>query len=156
MNTLTFLEGLLRDPRHAARMIRTRPGFSTAVLLSLALGIGANTAIFSVVNAILIRPLPYPASGALVGVFNTLTVQGQIFENAELSARMYAACQQSATAFEKFGVWSSGAATVTGLGEPEQIPTISATQGVLPTLGVPAYIGRWFSNEDDGPGSPER
>jgi hypothetical protein len=59
MNTLTFLEGLLRDARHAIRMIRTKPGFSLAVLLSLALGIGANTAIFSVLNAVLIRPLPY-------------------------------------------------------------------------------------------------
>ena len=70
MNTLTFIEGLLRDARHALRMIRTKPGFSVAALLSLALGIGANTAIFSVVNAVLIRPLPYPVSDALVGVFN--------------------------------------------------------------------------------------
>ena len=67
MNTLTFLEGVLRDARHAVRMIRTKPGFSVAVLLSLALGIGANTAIFSVLNAVLIRPLPYPGVGRAGG-----------------------------------------------------------------------------------------
>ncbi|MGA3204599.1 MAG: ABC transporter permease [Bryobacteraceae bacterium] len=155
MNTLIFIEGLLRDARHAVRMIRTKPGFSVAALLSLALGIGANTAIFSVLNAVLIRPLPYPGSDALVGVFNRLVIQGQVFEDADLSPSMYAACKEGAKAFENFGVWISGAATVTGMGDPEQLVTVTATEGVLPTLGVPAYVGRWFSNEDDTPGSPE-
>ncbi len=155
MNTLTFMEGLLRDARHAVRMIRTKPGFSVAALLSLALGIGANTAIFSVLNAVLIRPLPYPGSDALVGVFNRFVIQGQVFEDAELSPGMYAACKENGRAFESFGVWTSGAATVTGMGDPEQLVTVTATQGVLPTLGVPAYIGRWFSSEDDTPGSPQ-
>jgi len=155
MNTLTFMEGLLQDARHAVRIIRTKPGFSAAVLLSLALGIGANTAIFGVLNAVLIRPLPYPGSDALVGVFNRVVIQGQVFEDAELSPGMYAACKENAKAFESFGVWTSGAATVTGMGDPEQLVIATATQGVLPTLGVPAYIGRWFSSEDDTPGSPQ-
>jgi predicted permease len=155
MNTLIFMEGLLRDARHAVRTIRTRPGFSVAVLLSLALGIGANTAIFSVLNAVLMRPLPYPGSDALVGVFNRLVIQGQVFEDAELSAGMYLGCNENCKAFETFGVWTPGAATVTGMGDPEQLVTVTATQGVLPTLGIPAYIGRWFSNEDDTPGSPQ-
>src|SRR5437868_2708859 len=130
------MEGLLQDARHAVRIIRTKPGFSAAVLLSLALGIGANTAIFGVLNAVLIRPLPYPGSDALVGVFNSLAIQGQVFEDAELSPGMYAACKEGARAFERFGVWTSGAATVTGTGEPEQLVTVTATQGVLPALGV--------------------
>jgi hypothetical protein len=155
MNTLIFMEGLLRDVRHAMRMIRTKPAFSAAALLSLALGIGANTAIFSVLNAVLIRSLPYPGSDALVGVFNRLVIQGQVFEDSELSAGMYAACNQNCKAFETFGVWTPGAATVTGMGDPEQLVTVTATQGVLPTLGVPAYIGRWFSTENDTPGSPQ-
>ena len=143
MNTLTFMEGLLRDARHAVRMIRTRPGFSVAALLSLALGIGANTAIFSVLDAVLIRPLPYPGSDALVGV------------DAKLSPAMYIAGKENARSFENFGVWINGAATVTGMGDPEQLVTVTATQGVLPALRVPAYIGRWFSKEDDTPGSPQ-
>ena len=153
MNTLTLIEGLLWDARHAARIIRTKPGYSAAILLSLALGIGANTAIFSILNAILIRPLPYPESDALVGVYNRLAIHGQVFEDAALSPGMYAASKENAKAFENFGVWTSGAATVTGIGDPEQLATVTATQGVLPAIGRPAYIGRWFSNEDDTPGS---
>jgi putative ABC transport system permease protein len=154
MNTLTFLEGVLLDVRQAARTIRTRPGFSAAALLSLALGIGANTAIFTVVNAVLIQPLPYPGSDALVGVYNRFTIQGEAFEDAELSPAMYLACKESTRAFQNFGVWISGAATVTGMGDPEQLVTVTATQGVLPALGVPAYFGRWFSAEDDSAGAP--
>jgi predicted permease len=155
MNTLTFVEGLLRDARHALRMIRLNPGFSAAAILSLALGIGANTAIFSVLNAVLIRPLPYPGSDALVGVANRFVIQGQVYEDAALSPGMYAACKESARSFESFGVWTSGAATVTGMGDPEQLVSVTETQGVLPVLAVPAYIGRWFSIADDIPGSPE-
>jgi len=155
MNTLSFIEGMFLDARHAVRMIRTKPGFSIAVLLSLGLGIGANTAIFSVLNAVLIRPLPYRGSDALVGVFNRIVIQGQVFEDAELSVAMYAACKEGGRVFESFGVWNPGGATVTGKGEPEQLATITMTQGVLPTLGVPAHIGRWFSKEDDTPGSPD-
>src|SRR5437867_3802343 len=155
MNTFTFIEGVLHDARHTLRMIRTKPGFSVAALLSLALGIGANTAIFSVLNAVLIRPLPYPGSDALVRVSNRLVIQGQVFEDTDLSPGMYAACKESARAFESFGVWTPGTATVTGLGDPEQLVTVTATQGVLPALGVQAYIGRWFSSQDDSPGTPE-
>jgi hypothetical protein len=155
MNTLTFMDGVLRDARYAVRMIRTKPGFSVAALLSLALGIGANTVIFSVLNAVLIRPLPYPGSDALVDVSNRFVIQGQLFENVAISPGMFVACKEGARAFESFGVWTSGTSTVTGMGDPEQLVTVTATQGVLPTLGVPAHIGRWFSNEDDKPGAPE-
>src|SRR5437868_15494138 len=94
------MEGLLQDARHAVRTIRTKTGFSVAVLISLALGIGANTAIFSVLNAVLIRPLPYPGSDALVGVFNRFVIQGQVFRDAELSPGMYAACKENEKALE--------------------------------------------------------
>ena len=152
MNTVTFVEGVVRDARHALRMIRTHPGFVLTVLLSLALGIGANTAIFSVVHGVLIQPLPYPQADALVGVYNQFTIHGQVYKDAALSPGMYAACQESCRAFEHFGVWTSGAATVTGAGEPEQVTTVTATQGALPALGVQASLGRWFSKEEDRPG----
>lgn len=155
MNTLTVAESALRDVRHALRMIRTKPGFSIAALLSLALGIGANTAIFSVVNGVLIRPLSYPEPDALVGVFNSAVLQGQVIDNMSLSPGMYGAFKTGAQTFKEFGVWTAGAATVTGTGDPEQIATVTMTQGVLPALGVAPYSGRWFSREDDTRGSQE-
>jgi predicted permease len=134
------------------RLIRTHTGFVLTVVLSLALGIGANTAIFSVVNGVLIQPLPYPHADALVGIYNRLTISGQVYEDAGLSPGMVAACRDDCRAFEYFGVWSSGAATVTGAGEAEQVTTVTVTQGVFPALGVSASLGRWFSLEDDSPG----
>jgi predicted permease len=152
MNTVTFAEDALRTARQTVRLIRTHPGFVLTVVLSLALGIGANTAIFSVVHGVLIQPLPYPHADALVGVYNRLTISGQVYEDAALSPAMYAACRDDCRAFEHFGVWSSGAATVTGAGEPEQVATVTLTQRVLPAFAIPAWLGRWFSPEDDSPG----
>jgi predicted permease len=155
MNTLTFLEGLLRDARHALRMIRRNPGFSAAAILSLALGIGANAAIFSVVNAVLIRPLPYPEAEALVGVFNSGELRGKTSSDMGIGPGLYAAWKQHSAAFQEFGVWTQSPATVTGIGDPEQIHTVTITQGILPALGIPPLLGRWFSVEDDTPGTPE-
>jgi putative ABC transport system permease protein len=154
MNTVTFVEGVLKDARHALRMIRRNPAFSATAILTLALGIGANTAMFSVFRTVLLRPLPYPNADALVYVANRLVIQGKVFEDADLSPGMYAACKQNARAFENFGVWEVGTATVTGAGDPEQLVTVKASQGVLPALGVQPHAGRWFSIEDDRAGTP--
>jgi putative ABC transport system permease protein len=155
MNPRALAEGVLLDARHALRVIRLNPGFSAAAILTLALGIGANSAMFSVLSAVLIRPLPYPAADALVGVSNRLVIQGQVFENADLSPAMYLACKEHARVFDSFGVWAVGAATVSGLGDPEQLVSVTATQGVLPTLGIQPHIGRRFDREDDSPGTPQ-
>jgi predicted permease len=155
MNTLTFVEGALGDARHALRMILTKPAFSVAALISLALGIGANTAIFSVVNGVLIRPLPYSEPEELVGVFNSAVFQAEPFGNVHLAPGMYAALKEGSQTFQSFGVWTRDAATVSGIGNPEQIETVTMTQGVLPTLGVRPHLGRWFSTEDDSQGTQE-
>lgn len=155
MNTLTLLEGLLRDARHTLRMLRGNPGFSAAAILSLAFGIGANTAIFSVVNAVLLRPLSYPEADSLVGVFNSGVIQGETFNNMGLAPAMYAGLKEHSTAFQEFGVWLPGIATVAGIGDPEQIKTVTMTQGLLPALGAQPFLGRLFSIEDDTPGTPE-
>jgi hypothetical protein len=126
-----------------------------AAILSLALGIGANTAIFGVVNAVLIRPLPYPEPESLAGVFNSGVIQGETFNDMGLAPGMYAALKERSVAFQEFGVWLPGAATVTGIGDPEQIKTVRMTQGVLPALGAQPFLGQRFSIDDDTPGTPE-
>ena len=144
-----------RDVQHALRTIRTKPGFSVPALLSLALGIGANIAIFSVVNGVLIRPLPYPEPQALVGVYNSAVFQAQVMNNMPLSLEMYNAYRERAQTFQEFGVWTEGAATVTGVGEAEQMAALTMTAGVLPALRVQPFLGQRFSDQDDTPGAPE-
>ncbi len=146
---VNLIDDFLRDVRYALRMIRTKPGFSVPALLSLALGIGANITIFSVVNAVLIRPLPYPEPEKLVGVFNSAAFQGLAIKDWPLTVDMYAAYQEYARSFEEFGVWTPGAAAVTGAGEPEEVATVAMTHGVLRALGVRPYLGRWFSSADE-------
>ncbi|HZQ50856.1 MAG TPA: ABC transporter permease [Bryobacteraceae bacterium] len=150
---VNLIETFLRDVRYALRMIRTKPGFSVPALLSLAVGIGANIAIFTVINAVLIRSLPYPEPEKLVGVFNAAVFSGQVIRNWPLSLDMYAAYHENARSFEEFGVWIRGAAAVTGTGAPEEVTTVAMTHGVLRALGARPYLGRWFSSTDDIPGS---
>lgn len=153
MRRVTLIENFVREVRYALRMIRTKPGFSVPALLSLALGIGANVAIFTVVNAVLIRPLPYPKPEKLVGVFNSAMFSGQLTKNWPLSLNLYAAYKENARSFKEFGVWTPGTASVTGAGDPEEVATVAMTHGVLRALGVKPYLGRWFSSADEIPGA---
>jgi predicted permease len=153
MRRVNLIENFIRDVRYALRMIRTKPGFSVPALLSLALGIGANIAIFSVVNAVLIRPLPYPEPEKLVGVFNSAAFASLFIKDWPLTLEMYPTYKENAQSFEEFGVWTVGAATVTGVADPEQVATVTMTHGVLRALGVGPYLGRWFSSSDEMRGS---
>ena len=107
------LDTIFQDLRYAARALRKQPGFTTTAVLTLALGIGANSAIFSVVNAVLIKPLPYPDPDALVRVWHSYIRQG-VKSEFNMSGPMYFGYRGQIRTFEKFGVWSSGTATVTG------------------------------------------
>ncbi len=129
--------------------------FTSVVLLTLALGIGANTAIFGVIESILIRPLPYPHAEALVGVWHTspgLTGLGPL---AECTPSMYFTYRDENRVFQQFGLWNSAGATVTGIAEPELPKALFVTYGVLDALGVKPLLGRWFTPTDDTPGSAE-
>ena len=152
---VNLIDHLVRDLRYALRMIRTKPGFSVPALLSLALGIGANVALFSVINAVLIRPLPYPEPDKLVGVYNSAVFSGQVIKDWPLSLDLYAVYGEQARSFEEFGVWTPSTAAVTGSGEPEQVATVAMTHGVLRALRVRPYVGRWFSNADERQGAPK-
>jgi putative ABC transport system permease protein len=151
---LPFIETLVGDTRHALRRMRKAPGFTAAVIVTLALGIGANTATFGVVDSVLIRPLAYPQAEALVSVSHTVAGLPGL-ATAPCSPSMYFTYREENRSFEQFGVWSSSGASVTGVAEPELPRALFVTYGVLDAVGVKPLLGRWFSPTDDTPGSPE-
>jgi putative ABC transport system permease protein len=152
---LPFIETLVGDTRHGFRRMRRAPAFTAAVIVTLALGIGANTAIFGVIDSILIRPLAYPHAEALVGVWHTAPGLPAFGGISSCSPSMYFTYREQNRTFQQFGVWNSGGASVTGVAEPEVLRALFVTYGVLDALDEMPLVGRWFSPADDTPGSPE-
>jgi predicted permease len=152
---LPFLETLSRDTRDALRGLRRTPAFTAAVILTLALGIGANTAVFAVIDSILIQPLPYPHSEALVGIWHTAPGVPGVPRTIGCTPSMYFTYREENSTFEHFGVWRSGDVSVTGIADPELLRSLLVTDGVLNAVGVKPLLGRWFSRADDTPGSTE-
>jgi predicted permease len=157
VNTAIFSDSLRRDVCYAWRMLRRNPGFTAAVLLTLAIGIGSNTAVFSVLNAILLKPLAYPEPDRLVyiahaapGAAGLASVSGDLL----LSASMYVTYAEHNRSFQSMGIWSSGTMTVTGIGQPEQVRATYLTGGALQALGVNPLAGRWITTADQQPDSP--
>lgn len=129
--------------------------FTSIALITLALGIGANTAIFSVLNGVLLKPLPYPEAQQLAGVWQLAPGVAGIEGNINCSPTMYFTYREESRTFQDFGLWSNDGVTVTGAGEPEQVQALDVTYGTLQALGVQPALGRWFSQADDSPGSPD-
>src|SRR5581483_3133000 len=154
MNTITFLDALIRDLRYSLRMLARSPLFTATALLTLAIGIGANAAVFSVVNAVLLRPLRYPKPEQLVVLHQDAPGAAGLANAADglaLSPSMYFTYAEQNRTFQALGVWIPGNANVTGVGEPEQVRTVSVSDGVLQTFGVPPVAGRWLSAADQIP-----
>ena len=155
MNTATFVEGTLQEFRHAARMLRLNPAFSFTAILTLALGIGATTAMFTVVNGVVIKPLSYPDSEAIVTVTHSVVFGKVRINDFPFSPQMLAIYRPNGQAFEEMGISTFGQAAITGLGDPETAFTVWMSQGVLPILGIQPALGRWFSPAEHQPGAPE-
>jgi predicted permease len=151
---IPWLETLLQDVRFGLRMLRKNPGFTSVAVITLAIGIGATTAIFGVVNGVLIKPLPYPNPDELVAVWHV--ARGMDFGGRlPVSPAMYFTYRKESQTFQEFGLYSPGGASVTGLGQPEQVRAVEVTYGTLQALGVQPILGRWFSAADDSPGGTE-
>ena len=155
MFSIPFLDRLFRDIHYALRNLGRNPGFTVVAILTIALGIGATTAVFTVVNGVLIKPLPYPDPESLVAVWHSAVVGGTVRNNANHSASMYVTYAENNRTFQEYGVWNNGASSVTGAGDPEQVRTFRVTYGVLRAFGVQPQLGRWFSETDDSPATPE-
>ena len=150
------LESLLADLKLALRRLGKSPGFAITVLLTLAIGIGANTAVFTVVDNILLKPLPYPQPEQLASVW--LRAPGaaglaSFAEGLRLSPSMYLTFAEHNRTFQSIGVWISGTANVTGIAQPEEVHTTYISDGVLQTLNVPPAAGRWILTPDQAPRS---
>jgi predicted permease len=150
------MESWLADARFALRRLRKSPGFAITVLLTLAIGIGANTAVFSVLNSVLFRPLPYPNADELVAL--RLYAPGaeglaDFRDGLRLSASMDLTFSAHNRTFDAMGVWQRGSANVTGLAQPEEVGATYISDGVLQTLNVPPVAGRWIQSADQLPRS---
>jgi predicted permease len=147
-------ESILADLKFAFRRLGKSPGFAATVLLTLAIGIGANTTVFSVVNGVLLKPLPYPDSEQLVSLWLNAPGAGGLANfssGLQLSASMYFTFSEQNRSFQSMGIWTPSNASVTGVGEPEQVRTEMISDGLLQTLDVPPAVGRWFAQADQDP-----
>jgi predicted permease len=148
------IESLLVDLKHIGRRLRRSPGFAITVILTLAIGIGANTAVFSVLNSVLLRPLPYPEPQQLVSLhLNAPGAPGlaEFRSELRLSPSMYFTFARHNRSFQSLGIWGPGTASITGIARPEQVNTAQISSGVLETLNVPALHGQWLTAADQDP-----
>jgi len=138
--------------KHALRRLLKSPAFALTAIITVGAAIGANALIFSVVNGVILKPLPYERPERLVGAW--LVAPGVMPGPLNQSAATYFMLRDSAQSFQDIGLWQGGSATITGRGEPEQVETLSVTDGTLPVLGIRPELGRGFSKEDDLPQGP--
>ena len=143
---------LLQDLRYSIRSLAKSPGFFAAAVLSLAIGIGANTAVFSIVDALLLRPLPYKDAERLVILWNRspgLNITEDWFSTAQ-----YFDIKTSHRGLEQVAIAIGGNYNLTGYGDPERVGTIRVSSNLLPMLGLHAEQGRLFVADEDQPGRP--
>ncbi|HEY1950155.1 MAG TPA: ABC transporter permease [Bryobacteraceae bacterium] len=138
--------------KYVLRRLLHSPLFTVVTLLTLAIGIGANTAIFSVVDGILLKPLPFAEPGRLVGLWHT--AKGINLNEVNLCPSLYFTYREQARSFTDIGAYNGGSVSVTHVTKPEQVSALFASDGVLPLLGVQPALGRFFTRRDDTDGSP--
>ncbi|HEV2341755.1 MAG TPA: ABC transporter permease [Candidatus Acidoferrales bacterium] len=135
--------------RQVFRRLGRAPMFTVITLVTLAVAIGANTAIFSVVEGVLLKPLPYPHPDELVGLWHTAPAVG--INELNMSPSMYFIYREQSKTFEDVGLYRTNSVTLTGVGEPEQVRALQVSDGTLPILGVTPALGRLFNRTDDSP-----
>ena len=146
-----------QDLRYCFRTLLKNPGFCAVAVLALALGIGPNTAIFTMVNAVLLKPLPVAEPNRVVMIWGTLLKSG--FDQLPVSAADYLDWKQQARSFDymsaAFAIPEYGL-NISGIGEPERAPAALASKEFLPALSIKPIVGRNFLPEEDRPGGTQR
>ena len=143
---------LWNDLRSATRILRHEPGFAALTILTLALGVGANTAIFSIVNGVLLRPLPYGDPDRLVALREMIPAIAQTYPTLPVSARHFTEWRQRASSFGHLSAIDTRSAALTGVGEPEQLDIARVSADLFDTLGVQPALGRAFAQGEDQSG----
>ena len=141
----TFFDTALQDVRFGARSLRRNPAFAAIAILTLALGIGANAAIFSVVNTVLLRPLPWSEPDRAVMIWSKWTA----FDKTWVATGEVVDYRRRAQTLSEVAAWGEGQVNLTGDGDPERVAAASVTANLFPTLGVGAMMGRTFSAAQD-------
>src|SRR5216683_2006989 len=147
------MESFKNELKQVLRRLGRAPMFTAITLITLAAGIGANTVVFSVLEGVLLKPLPYPKPEELIGVW--LTAPGIQLKEFELSPSDYFIFREQNRTLQDIGVYAGDSVSVTGVAEPEQVDSLRITDGALPLLGIPPLLGRTFTKQDDSPGAPE-
>src|SRR3954467_5120970 len=142
------MDSLLQDIRYAIRLCLRTPGFTAVAVIALALGIGANTAIFTLVNAVLLEPLPFRDPSRLVVMWETNARRGG--RPNTIAPANFLRWRERATAFDRMGPFSDYRINLTGSGEPEELIGMDVTPDFFPTLGITPIAGRIFA-DDEGP-----
>jgi len=150
---MPMIELLFKDFRQIGRGLLKTPVFALSVVVTLALGIGGNTALFSVVDQLLLRPLPYPDGDRLVNVYEKWLVQGPA--KGSVSPANWLDWQRQSQTFENFAVWRAQPLTLTGAGDPIQLSTQVVSYEFFPVLGVQPLLGRTLEEKDDVPNAPQ-
>ena len=149
--SLVHWDILRQDLRYTVRTLARTPGFTLTAILVVALGIGANTAAFSVTDFVLIRPLPFPQPDRLVRIWESVPGYSQM----ELSPGNYRDWKNRSASFEAFGTDSTNAVNWIGQGEPQRLETADVTANLIPALGAKPFMGRLFTNDEDSPDAPK-
>jgi len=139
--------------RQVLRRLGRAPLFTIITLITLGVGVGANTVIFSVLEGVLLKPLPYPHPEQLIAVWHQAPGVG--IANLNMSPSIYFIDREQNTTFQDIGVYDGDSLSVTGAGEPEQVRGLDVSDGTLPMLGVKPAWGRLFTREDDSPSAPD-
>src|SRR5467141_5288410 len=147
------MEAFGQQLKQVFRRLGRAPMFTAVTLITLAAGIGGNTVVFSVLEGVLIKPLPYPKPDELVGVW--LTAPGIKLKEFQLSPSDYFIFRDQNRTLQDLGLYDGDSVSVTGVAEPEQVRALRVTDGTLPLLGTPPLLGRTFTKQDDSPGAPE-
>ncbi len=144
-----MVDGILQDLRYTLRRLRAAPGFTLVSIGTLALGLGATSAIFSVINGVLLKPLPYVHPEQLVAVW--MTAPGVKITHLNMAPSVYFTMCDEERAFQAVSTFATGRTTVAGKTHPEEVQALFATHELLPILGVKPQLGRLFAAADDDP-----